>query len=87
MLNRSLRIKEQLRSGTLAVPGDQWPVFLYADYKHDLDSDDHWEGLFRSTLLVKVCTICSVIRATVNRTVYPGLQAYFHISKFCGKGT
>lgn len=38
----------------LAVPGDQWPIFLYAGYKHDVDSEDHWQGLFRSVLLVKV---------------------------------
>lgn len=29
-------------------------MFLYAGYKHDINSDDHWKGLFRSILLIKV---------------------------------
>lgn len=44
------RIKEKLRSGEMAVRGDQWPVFLYAGY--DYDPEDPWKGLFRSTLLI-----------------------------------
>src|ERR1700722_3620500 len=46
------RIKEKLRSGELLVPGDQWPVFLYSDYNYD--PKDPWNGLFRSSILVKV---------------------------------
>jgi hypothetical protein len=43
-------IKTKLRSGELAVCGDQWPVFLYRGYV--CDPADPWDGLFRSVLLV-----------------------------------
>ncbi|KAG2092129.1 uncharacterized protein F5147DRAFT_748041 [Suillus discolor] len=35
--------------GEMLVTGDQWPLFLYADYHYDLE--DPWNGLFQSTLL------------------------------------
>lgn len=60
------RVKEQLRSGVLAIAGDQWPVFLYTGYEHSVDSKDHWEGLFRSSLLVKVCFITYVDHQCLN---------------------
>ncbi|KAG2752866.1 hypothetical protein P692DRAFT_201838181 [Suillus brevipes Sb2] len=41
--------KAKLQSGEIIVTGDQWPLFLYADYHYD--SEDPWNGLFRSTLL------------------------------------
>ncbi|KAH7919091.1 hypothetical protein BV22DRAFT_1023570, partial [Leucogyrophana mollusca] len=43
-------LKAKLRSGEMVVTGDQWPLFLYADYSYDFD--DPWNGLFRSALLV-----------------------------------
>jgi hypothetical protein len=43
-------IKEKLRSGEMAVSGDQWPLFLYHGYNYD--PEDPWNGLFRSMLLV-----------------------------------
>jgi hypothetical protein len=46
------RVKEQLRSGTLLVSGDQWPIFLFQGYRYD--ADDPWNGLLRSSLLVSV---------------------------------
>jgi len=42
--------KDKLRSGELAVSGDQWPIFLYAGYTYD--AEDPWNGLLRSSLLV-----------------------------------
>jgi hypothetical protein len=45
-------IKERLRSGEMAVCGDQWPIFLYDGYSYD--PEDPWNGLFRSALLVSV---------------------------------
>ncbi|KAH6908698.1 hypothetical protein BKA70DRAFT_1103234, partial [Coprinopsis sp. MPI-PUGE-AT-0042] len=42
--------KEGLRSGTIIVSGDQWPVFLYKDHK--FNQQDMWDGLFRSSLLI-----------------------------------
>ncbi|KIM86989.1 hypothetical protein PILCRDRAFT_4229 [Piloderma croceum F 1598] len=43
-------IKGRLRSGEMTVPGDQWPIFLYAGYEYD--PQNPWKGLFKSTLLV-----------------------------------
>jgi hypothetical protein len=51
----SSRIKAKLRSGEMTIPGDHWPVFLYAGY--DYDASDPWKGLFRSPLLVSVSDI------------------------------
>ncbi|KAH6879639.1 hypothetical protein BKA70DRAFT_1378314 [Coprinopsis sp. MPI-PUGE-AT-0042] len=45
-------IREGLRTGTLVVAGEEWPVFLYKDYTYIRGRI--WEGLFRSTLLVYV---------------------------------
>jgi hypothetical protein len=37
----------------MVVAGDQWPVFLYEDYRYDPEAP--WTGLLRSSLLVTVC--------------------------------
>ncbi|KAH6907219.1 hypothetical protein BKA70DRAFT_1104875 [Coprinopsis sp. MPI-PUGE-AT-0042] len=42
--------KEGLRTGTITVAGDQWPLFLYKD--NTFDRENVWKGLFRSNLLV-----------------------------------
>lgn len=47
------RIRKKLRTGELSVSGDQWPVFIYKGYQ--FDENDPWQGLLRSTILVKVC--------------------------------
>lgn len=47
-------VKQGLRSGELGVSGDQWPLFLFAGYK--FNPEDPWDGLFRSPLLLCVCT-------------------------------
>jgi hypothetical protein len=46
------RTKAKLRSGEMAVTGDNWPIFLFNGYNYD--PDDPWNGLFRSALLVSV---------------------------------
>jgi len=62
------RIKDKLKSGEIAVTGDQWPIFLYAGYSYD--QDDPWNGLLRSNLLVSVssqvfsCAILSLMLDT-----------------------
>ena len=45
-----VQMKTKLQSGEIVVTGDQWPLFLYADYHYD--PDDPW--IFRSALLVCV---------------------------------
>ena len=47
-----LRTKAKLVNGQIQVAGDQWPVFLYANYMYD--PEDPWNGLLRSGLLVSV---------------------------------
>jgi len=42
--------KDKLRNGELLIPGDQWPLFLYAGQA--FDQEDPWKGLFRSAILV-----------------------------------
>ncbi|KAG1851802.1 hypothetical protein C8R48DRAFT_749959 [Suillus tomentosus] len=42
--------KQSLKSGETAVRGDQWPIFLYSGYVYD--SEDPWNGLLRSEILV-----------------------------------
>ena len=49
------RTKERLRDRTYIVPGDQWLIFLWKDFKYD--EHDAWNGLLRSKLLVKVIVI------------------------------
>jgi len=46
------RTRTKLVNGEIQVAGDQWPVFLYADYSYD--PEDPWNGLLRSGLLVAV---------------------------------
>ena len=50
--NSPLRTKTKLMNGQVQVAGDQWPVFLYANYMYD--PEDPWNGLLRSGLLVSV---------------------------------
>ncbi|KIM50704.1 hypothetical protein SCLCIDRAFT_34060 [Scleroderma citrinum Foug A] len=42
--------RAKLVNGEIQVAGDQWPVFLYADYSYD--PEDPWNGLLHSGLLV-----------------------------------
>ncbi|KAG1843990.1 hypothetical protein C8R48DRAFT_818722 [Suillus tomentosus] len=42
--------KQSLKSGEIAVRGDQWPVFLYSGYEYD--PDDPWKGLLKSEILI-----------------------------------
>ena len=50
--NSPLRTKTKLMNGQVQVAGDQWPVFLYANYMYD--PEDPWNGLLCSGLLVSV---------------------------------
>ena len=48
------RIRRDLESGTLIPAGDMWPCFLFRNFEYN--PEDPWEGLLRSSLLVKVRT-------------------------------
>ncbi|KAH6905254.1 hypothetical protein BKA70DRAFT_1049812, partial [Coprinopsis sp. MPI-PUGE-AT-0042] len=43
-------VRDGLRAGSLIVAGDQWPIFLYKEFK--FNKNNVWDGLFRSSLLV-----------------------------------
>jgi hypothetical protein len=64
----------------MEISGDHWPIFLYQGYTYD--SEDPWNGLLQSTLLVSVSlgSIC-VYLSTI--TTPSGLQTHIHIPKLC----
>ncbi|TEB25444.1 hypothetical protein FA13DRAFT_1637543, partial [Coprinellus micaceus] len=45
------KIRRDLESGALVPAGDMWPRFLFRNFKYN--PEDPWEGLLRSSLLVK----------------------------------
>jgi hypothetical protein len=49
--------KAGLRSGEIAVAGDEWPIFLYDNSVYD--PEHPWDGLFRNGILISVRTILS----------------------------
>ena len=66
------KIKAKLRNREIVVSGDQWSLFLYADYRYD--SEDPWNGLFHSALLVSIGTVHIQMRSLAHFT-----QAYKHV--------
>ena len=76
----------KLANGELQVSGDQWPIFLYADYTYD--SEDPWNGLLRSGLLVSV----SLNDERSGFSCWPillteGVQTRLHIPELRRSGT
>ena len=61
-LNSVLRTKAKLTNGQIQVAGDQWPVFLYADYIYD--TEDPWNGLLHNGLLVSMSPL-TVVQLTL----------------------
>ena len=53
------RTQTKLMNGQIQVVGDQWLVFLYANYTYD--PEDPWNGLLRSGLLISVSLHNSVV--------------------------
>jgi hypothetical protein len=53
------RVKTKLKSGEIAVTGDQWPVFLYTGYSYD--PEDPWNGLLQSNILISVSRLLYTI--------------------------
>lgn len=66
----------KLVNGQIQVAGDQWPVFLYANYTYD--AEDPWNGLLRSGLLISVGTFRRS-RLYILIMIFTGVQAYFHV--------
>ena len=45
-------VRSKLQNGEVLVTGNQWPIFLYADFI--FDPEELWKGLLQSTILVLV---------------------------------
>lgn len=70
----TIRVREKLASGTMAVAGDQWPLLVYDEQEYD--EDNPWHGLFRSRILLYVCFS---IRFLFLSSLTCGSQAFKHI--------
>ena len=75
------RMKSKLINSQIQIVGDQWPIFLYANYVYD--PEDPWNGLLHSGLLVLV-SLFTVVRLTFCSlpVICVGLQAYIYFTKF-----
>lgn len=76
-----IRTKKSLRDGDCTVPGDQWPLLIYKNYVYD--PENPWHGVFRSSILVKVCVSNQGLwlYLLMLRKWWPVVQAHFYISK------
>lgn len=84
----SLRIRRELKSGHLVPSGDMWPRFLFRSYEYS--AADPWDGLLRSSLLVKVCDARAFFSLDSSAEYLP--QAFKHVftspsSVYQGDGT
>ena len=58
----------------MQVPGDQWPIFIYACCEYD--PEDTWKGTFRSAILITVSETLSAFNFQIYHKL---LQAYKHV--------
>ena len=65
-------MKTKLQNGEIVVSGDQWPLFVYADYHYD--PEDPWNGLF-----VVLSLFLSVRFIFHYNTLTHLAQAYKHV--------
>ncbi|RDB25923.1 hypothetical protein Hypma_006362 [Hypsizygus marmoreus] len=89
LLTRLCRVKSKLRDGDYIIPGDQWPIMIYKDYKYD--PEDPWNGLLRNRLLISVCPktrtlVPSHSRAPTSLKI-SGIQTRIHLPKLRRKRT
>ncbi|KAG2130465.1 uncharacterized protein EDB93DRAFT_1094910, partial [Suillus bovinus] len=57
--------KQKFQSGEIAVSGDQWPLFVYANEAYD--PEDPWNGLLRSRLLVNAFRHVFTLPSSVDK--------------------
>ena len=74
--NSASSTKVKLRSREMVIPGDHWPVFLYAGYEYD--AEDPWKGLFKSLLLESVSRLWSST-SIISVTIWHCIEAYKYI--------
>jgi hypothetical protein len=51
-------VQQNLRSGAWVVTGENWPIFIYEDYKYD--ANDPVKGFLRSEIMLAVITFSSL---------------------------
>lgn len=73
------RTKEKLKSGTITVCGDQWPMMLYSGLYDPLDP---WNGLLRNYILVRVSRHSYHMAFQKISFIIKGVQAYLYIAEF-----
>ena len=61
----------------MLIPGDQWPIFLYAGYQYN--PKDPWKGLFRSPILISVSCLLLFHARPPDPFVLFNAKAYKHI--------
>jgi hypothetical protein len=83
LLSHQSRIRTKLSSGEMAIPGDQWPLLVYANQEYN--PEEPWDGLFRSLLLVWVSTH-SFSFVLLFTLLHAGLQAYLHLTQLSREG-
>ncbi|KAL4079774.1 hypothetical protein J3A83DRAFT_4185731 [Scleroderma citrinum] len=79
----NIKTRTKLVNGQIQVAGDQWPIFLYANYTYDME--DPWNGLFSVDQEPKAtCSgntqihgMCSVTKASI---VYIVTQTCFALT-------
>lgn len=66
----------------MLVPGDQWPVFIYAGFEYD--EENPWKGLFKSSILVSVSWFTDH-PSQMHIKCWVGLQTCIHFSQLSGE--
>ncbi|KAG1802174.1 uncharacterized protein HD556DRAFT_1429771 [Suillus plorans] len=79
--------KQSLKSGEIAVCGDQWLIFLYSGYNYD--PDDPWKGLLKSEILIFGFKHVFTSPSSVDREpkATHSSNAYLHGMKSMTKGS
>ena len=70
------RVKAKLQSGEMAISGDQWPLFLFADNIYD--PEDPWKGLLKSSILVSV-SHHRITASILFTEIFEPPKAYKHV--------
>ena len=73
-------VKQKLRSGEILVSGNQWPIFLYANYK--FDPEEPWKGLLKSSILVSVSVVWYYINSWLMLlflTILRPISTFLHL--------
>ncbi|KAL4063283.1 hypothetical protein V8B97DRAFT_2026475 [Scleroderma yunnanense] len=71
----------KLTNGEIQVAGDQWPMFLYANYMYD--PEDPWNGLLCSGLLISAFKHIFMSPSSVDQEPKATCSGNAHIHSMC----